>query len=694
MKPIFLINIILISLAIAGPVIAQETGHQDIAMEEKAMLDLFYEMSSLPTRTPQMVAEVPAIMTVVSAEEIEQMGARDLKDVLAHIPGMQLGIRASGYPQLTFRGMPSHGAEKIKFLIDGHNVDINLTGGSALFFVDLSVDYIQKVEILHGPGSALYGSDALLGVINIVTRKELHPEDTAITTRFGSYDSQRYNIEYGRTFGALNMWANVNYYNTNGPDVRIKEDGLYGTPNEGVSNAPGNTNEWVERSDFSFGANLGNWNFQGQYLNHRDGGYFNPGFSLTDDTSTGRDYFWSDLSWQNNFFDDLLSFRTKIIYNLYNHDFDVMLQPVNWRGLPGPGLYQNGKRSLTEADVEDFGAEIQNDLYLWEDHIVTLGGEWKKTRIFDVTHKSNYDNSGPLPTVQDVSDYFNWIDDEDRNYYSFYLQDQWQIRSDVLASLGARYDHYDDFGSAFSPSLGVNWQFHQGWHLKLTYGEAFRAPSFRELYKLSAGSPLLGNPDLDAEEVESWQAAIEWDLEPDFTLSISGYWNEYDNTIMTEVRNSRIVFTNGSDSRSRGIDLVGKYRLPPTMPDITISGSLSYIDSEPDSGNETPGVASWLSSIGFNWNFATFYTLDIHCRYVGEVPLEEDDTRDDVDDYILTDLALTIKDTMGHIPNLNIGASVHNLFDVHYAYPEINGKLPDNYERPGITAEVWMKYSF
>ena len=699
MKQFFVIHFILLFLLVSLPAGAHNPQKLELAREEEEMIDLFYEMSSLPTRTPQMLTEVPAIMTVITAEEIQQMGARDIKDVLARIPGMQIGTSAVGYSQITFRGMASHGAEKIKFMIDGHDVDITLTGGSAFFFADLSVDYIRKVEVLHGPGSALYGSDALLGVINIVTRRELYPDGGSITTRFGSYDSQRYNLEFARSFGTLHLWSNLNYHNTNGADVSIDEDGLSGTANANVSNAPGNTNEWVEKTDLSFGAGLGNWHFQAQYFNHKDGGFYNPGFSLTDQTVIGRDYFWSDLNWKDDFLDDQLTLQAKFIYNRYSHDYDKLLQPPGFRKpnpLPPPAslFFSDGMRSITRAELEDFGADAQADFYFLEDHIVTLGGEIKKTRLFDVTHDANYDSTGPLPDMQDVSDSFNWLNEADRTYYSFYGQDQWQIRNDLLATFGGRYDHYDDFGSAFSPSLGLNWQFHQEWHLKLMYGEAFRAPSFRELYKQSSGTPLLGDPNLNAEDVRTWQAALEWHHDPDLSLSVSTYWNEYNNTIFTEEGASLKTFVNGDDSRSRGIDLEGKFRLPPELPDITFIGSLSYIDAEQDNGDESPGVASWLATAGFNWRFAQFCTLNMNCRYVGETPLEKDDTRNDVDDYILTDVAVTIEDGFGRFIGLDAGISIHNLFDVHYAYPELTGKLPDNFERSGISAEVWLKYSF
>jgi outer membrane cobalamin receptor len=682
----------LLSMAVPLSVSANDPNNLEIAKEEKAMLNLFYEMSSLPTRTHQRVDEVPAIMTVITAEQIKQMGARDLKDVLVHIPGMQVGISAVGYPQLTFRGMSSHGSEKIKFMVDGHDVDITLTGGAALLFLNLSVDYIQKVEVLHGPGSALYGSDAILGVINIVTRRELKLDSAAITARLGSYDSQRYNLEYGHTYGALHLWSNMNYYNTNGADVSIAEDGLFGTINEAISNAPGNTNEWTERTDFSFGFELGNWNLQGQYLNHSDGGFYNPGFSLSDETVIGREYFWSDLAWKDNFFDEQFTLQTKFIYNRYDHDYDVMQKPSGFR--TGPTTYTNGIRSISEAVVEDFGAEVQSDIYSIENHTITFGAEVKKTRLFDVTHHANY-NPSPLAGIVDVSDIFNWSNEADRTYYSFYGQEQWRITETIMATLGGRYDHYDDFGSAFSPSASINWQFHDEWNLIVTYGEAFRAPSFRELYKLPAGSPLRGAPTLDPEKAKSWQAAMEWRPYSDLTLSLNGYWNEFDDTIYTaNLPAGAKMFASGSDSKTRGINLTGQLRLPPSMPDITFLGSLTFIDAEDDNGDEQEGVASLLGTAGLDWRFSQFWNLNLSCWYVGKVPLEESDPRDDVDDYLLSDLTLTGEGWLGKMPDLDIGISIHNLFDVHYAFPEHTGRIPDNFERPGITLDVWLKYSF
>ncbi len=689
------ITIIAFCLLFVTPSIvsAQPAGNNEIASQEVEMMDLFYEMSSLPTRTPRAVDEVPAIMTVITAEEIRKMGARDMRDVLARIPGMQIGISAVGYSQITFHGMPSHGAEKIKFMVDGHDVDITLTGGSALIFADLSVDYIQKVEVLHGPGSALYGSDAMLGVINIVTRRKLPFDTASVTTRFGSNDSQRYNIEYGRTLGAVRIWSNVNYYNTNGYDVDIERDGLSASPvNSKVSNAPGQTNEWVERSDFSFGAELGDFLLQGQYLKHRDGGFFNPGFSLTDETTIGRDYFWSDLAWDKSFLDDQLSLRTKLIYNRYNHDYDVMLQPPGFTA-PGPRIYSDGQLSVSEGVVEDFGADLQVDVSFLHDHLVTFGSEVKKTRLHDVTHHANYDPA-PLPGMEDVSDTYNWMAEADRTSYAFYIQDQWQVNDAFGATLGGRYDHYDDFGSALSPSIGLNWRFNQQFLFKLLYGESFRAPSFRELYKLAAGTPLLGNADLDAEDVKTWQAEIKWQPDYDTTVTLSSYVSKFHNSIDTEEGSSLKTFVNGSDSRSRGIDLQGRYHLPPPWLDMTLIGSLSYIDSEDDDGDETAGVASWLGSAGFDWNIDEHYVFNMTCRYVGSVPLEADDSRDDVDDYILTDLALSVHDVFSDFSGLDIGLSIHNLFDVHYAYPELTGKLLNNFERPGITADIWLKYQF
>ncbi|MBU0965041.1 MAG: TonB-dependent receptor [Proteobacteria bacterium] len=680
------------ALTIISPSVlfAQNEDVAALAQQEKEMLDLFYETSSLATRTPQPVGETPALITVITAEDIQHMGARDVRDVLTHTPNVQIGIVAVGTPQITMRGMQSSGAEKVKIMVDGHDVANPLTGGGASFFLDMPVDYIQKIEVLREPGSTLYGSDALIGVINIVTTRSLHLDRTVASSRFDTFDSQRLNVEHSRSVGNLHIWGNANYFNTNGPNVFIAEDALSSTANAAISNAPSSTNEWQERSDFSLAANTDAVRFQCQYISQRDGGYFNPGMTLSDNTNIDMDYFWSDLAYETSFWQDLLSLQTKLIYNHYDHDYRINLQPAEFRN--ENGMYPDGIYSFQQATIDEYGAELQLDGHFFTDHLLTVGSEIKKSRLHDVNHLANYDPA-PLSAIIDVSDTFNWMESADRFFYSFFLQDQWQIDKNTLIVLGSRFDDYDDVGNALSSSLGLSYRFHPQYRLKLQYGEGFRAPSYRELYKLPAGSPLRGDTNLEPESNQTYQATIEWQKDVNLKVEFAGFASKAEDVINKEYESSQSIsntFTNGGTYDSKGVELSVSCRISP----VDLSANISYTDSENDTGDDVPGVAPWLGSAVINWPFADYYNFNISFSYTGKAAAAVDDSRGEVDDFLLTDMALSLKDGLGHIQGLEIIASVHNLFDVNYAYPEYSGKLVNHYQRPGISADLWLRYRF
>jgi iron complex outermembrane receptor protein len=681
-----------LALTIISPAVllAQQKDVVALARQEKEMLDLFYETSSLATRTPQPVSETPALINVITAEDMRNMGARDVRDVLTHTPNIQIGIVAVGTPQITMRGMQSSGAEKVKIMVDGHGVANPLTGGGASFFLDMPVDYIQKIEVLREPGSTLYGSDALIGVINIVTTRSLKLDRTVASSRLDTFDGQRLNIEHSRSMGNLHLWGNVNYFNTNGPNVAISADGLSATSNAAVSNAPSSTSEWQERSDFSFAASTDAVRFQCQNISQRDGGYFNPGMSLSDNTNISMDYFWSDLTYETSFWQDMLSMQTKLIYNRYDHDYRINLQPAGYRN--ANGTYPDGIYSFQQARIDEYGAELQLDGRFFTDHLLTLGSEIKKSRLHDVDHLANYDPA-PLPAIVDVSDTFNWMDSGDRFFYSFFLQDQWQIDESILVVLGSRFDDYDDVGNALSSSLGISYRFDPHYRLKLQYGEGFRAPSFRELYKLPAGSPLSGDTNLEPESNRTYQATIEWQKDAGLQVELAGFVSKAEDVINKEYESAQTTtntFTNGGTYDSKGVELSFNCRINP----IDLTANISYTDSTDDHGEDVAGVAPWLGSAILNWPFADYYNFNMSFSYTGKATAAEDDPRGEIDDYLLTDVAFSIKDGLSHFPGLEIITSVHNLFDVDYAYPEYSGKLVNQYQRPGISADLWLRYRF
>jgi len=661
---------------------------EKIAERESVMMGVFYGESTLATRTPEPAGDAPGLLTVITREQMEKMGARQVTDVLRLIPSLQLSMSSVGFPRIFLRGIPSRGAERLKLLIDGHNVDLKLTGGGSLLLEDFPVDGLDRIEFLAGPGSALYGSDAMLGVLNLVTTRDSNDKDVSLTARGGSFDTQRYNVGLNKDVGALGIWGNFNYYKTNGPDAWVSADALSSSPvNSAISNAPGHTNEWVERTDVAYGFKLANFKLNGQYINHRDGAYYNPGRALTDKSRAGRYFFWTDLTFEDSMLQDSMDVTAKLLYNHYHHDFSIESKPPGFR--QAGRVYPNGQHYTANADVEDYGLDFQLDYTGLRSHVLTVGAETWKSVLGQVKYDADF-----ISVVNgQVAD--NWLIPSNRWYLSFFAQDQWNITAKLKVVTGLRFDHYDDVDDSVSPNVSLLYRFAEGVTARLQYGHAFRAPSFRELYQRPAGVRIVGDTSLEPEKADTLQGQIEWWLLEKLMLKTSAYYTKFKDVINTVFNEQARVFEfiNQESCYTRGVDMSASYEGSTSLFNYNLSANISYADSTKDS-REVPGIAHWTGWFSMGLVFLEYYSINMTCFYVGQQPLEKGDTRKDVPDYLLADLGLMAKDTGGLVNGLDAGVSVHNLFDTDYAYPELSGQLPDNMQRPGISAQGWLRYTF
>lgn len=698
-KPISIAIFLGLVAALAGADVCSQSLYasaDDLAFREAQLLGLFYEgETQLATRTSQPVALSPANLTIFTAEELKLMGARDIRDALNLVPGMYVQISQGGYPTVAMRGMRSDGSEHILFLVDGHAVNNSILGGANLFFTDMSVEHIKRIEVLRGTGSSLYGGNAFSGVVNIVTRKAEDINGVVITAREGSYDDRRYNLEAGKAYENASFWANINYHTTNGANIRMPVDALNSnplSPNARLSRAPCDISDWVERTELSFGASWHKLTFQGQFMDHKDGGFFNPSGSLTPNTTMARKYAWGEFSYKDSLISGLLDATAKLSYNLLDMASDIELQPPGYRNAAGV-VYSNGMRGIQLAKVGELGAGFQGDMQL-SDHLLTMGIEVQNVDM-DTEYKANY-NPRPLPYLMNVTDTFNWMSPATRFVYSIYAQDQWRFAEKWSLTAGIRHDYYDDTGDSLSPNLALVYEITQAMRLKAIYGRAFRPPTLREMYKLPQGTPRVGNKNLSAEQIETWQAGMEW--QPAKAVDVSFYLYKSDiSKLIQEVWHSNIksyVFENTSNGHIKGAELSIQYRFLQDSPLTRLFFNASYSWPEDAFGHELPAVPQWLCSWGLDWRIMPHLHFHTDTYYVGPSLTQANDPRGRFKSYWVTDAAVTAKDTFGLVKRLDITASVFNLFDRRSAYPDLSGAFPENKTMPGITADLMLTYRF
>jgi outer membrane cobalamin receptor len=153
-----------------------------ILAQERSDLELFWDPAELivsATRTPKRLSQAPALATIVTAEQIRRMGASTLLDVVRRYPGFDVSINNIGNQVINVRGLRSYHGEKVLVMIDGHRVNESHSGGTAWTFSDLTLDNVERIELIRGPGSALYGENAFAGVINVLTKRYYAENDPA-----------------------------------------------------------------------------------------------------------------------------------------------------------------------------------------------------------------------------------------------------------------------------------------------------------------------------------------------------------------------------------------------------------------------------------------------------------------------------------------------------------------------------------
>lgn len=454
------------------------------------------------TKNLMKARKAPAINTVITSEEIRNMGARNLFDVLNRIPGVSTSWnQIKGL--INMRGVQTDHSEKILMLIDGISINDSYAGSSAfLFGEDMMIENIKRIEIVRGPGSALFGANAFIGVINIITKPPDDYEKDEIYLSHGSFDTNSHTFFIAHKKNDLKISGHFNYYDTEGERPYIESDRIGNS---------GHALTFDEKYDYGMKLVFKDFSFNSRIIDKNRGDFFGALGALDD--GSNYDFFMniSDLSFIKKITDEFdLTFNLSNSYTDYKA-FNIIL-PQGYtggddKGMIGVPIYKNNT----------VNAQITAN-YRIGDHFLTSGAVFENDRQYDVRHITNFDNT--LLEPRDATDTLNYKRNITRNMGAVFLQEIWEISAYDTLTLGIRYDHYDDFGGATNPRAGYVHEFKNEAVVKLLYGQAFRAPSYNELY--TENNPgVSGNENLDPETIETFEAAVEIPFLEFFNLNIS-----------------------------------------------------------------------------------------------------------------------------------------------------------------------------
>jgi iron complex outermembrane receptor protein len=681
MLRIFLLLLIALTFFIPLNSYAVQLAQLEIETTEELLLFFDVEELVIATRRPTSIRKAPAIATVITAKEIRNMGARNLLDILRKVPGLGVGTHdLSVYDAIEIRGIRSTLSEKVLFMIDGHTLNTPVHGSAVITFLYLSADAIKRVEVIRGPGSALYGANAFIGVINVVTKKSDDIKGLQITAGGGSFDTQHYSLLFGHEKNGLKISGYFDHLTTDGPSHFIEQDS--------VGNS-GDTIEYREKPEIGFNIEYKDLIVKGGYLKNKAGPRIGAAFALNDETVQEWEQYYLDI-----IYDKKITNELNINVRLYGDYLDT--DPY-WElfseGFPG---YPDGMIGNPSGKNSTLGAEITAE-YEFSDHLLTLGGMYEKEKIYGSKSITNFHPTEtipgtpiplPLGSIQDISDWGNFIQNAKRNIWAVYIQDIWNITDKASLTTGIRYDHYSDFGGTTNPRAGFVWEFMKDTSVKLLYGSAFRAPTFTDLYQTNNPS-FIGNPDIKPEEIQTYEAGIEHHFLNKYTARLSYFYNDINNLITTGGGQPPQLENRGG-AKVEGIETELLFDFGNDN-----YGFINYSYQHPvdkETGQRIPDVPAHRANAVINLAPWKYLNTNISISWVGKRYRAETDTRSDIPADTLVDLTLIAKNFH---KNLEIRGSIYNLFNEHYLDPNpAPGSVPYDYPANKQMFIIEARYTF
>ncbi len=652
---------------LASLIVAGSSNLRAVEGSEENLFSLYgdEDFVSIATGRKQLLSKAPAVASVITAADIKKMGAKDIEQALESVAGLHVSRRSSAYnPVFLMRGIHSDFNTQVLMLINGIPITNVFTGDRGLVWGGMPIENISRIEVIRGPGSAVYGADAFAGTINIITKTadEIDGLETGLSA--GSFDTQRAWAIYG---GSVNEWDvafSLELLDTNGHDEKINADRASLVP--GVSLAPGGVNTGKKSIETRIDISKGEWRyrmgFQGRYDVETGAGVFE---ALDPIGKADSERFNVDVTYHKPNFSENWDVQGTLSYFSSSFDTDnIHLLPTGAGGAPPTGLI--GSPDVYEQHYRyDMSAFFTG----FEGHDVRIGAGIHYIDQYKVEEIKNF--PGPL---------FNRV--EARTVRYLFLQDEWGFSSDWSLTTGLRYDSYSDFGDTVNPRVALVWDTSYNLTTKFLYGRAFRAPSFNEQFNM--GNPVaVGNEDLDPEVINTYEIAFDYSHSGDLSGGLNLFY--YD---MEDIIRFTPVALNTGDQTGYGLELEFEWQL---TNDTSISGNYAVQKSEDkatdDDAGHAPEQQIYLRAdhvMSDNWNVSS------QLNYVMGRKRVSGDTRKGVDDYATLDVTLKRTQLFG---GFDIAFTVKNLTNEEVLEPSLYDPLANTVAIPGDLPQAGRSFT-
>jgi iron complex outermembrane receptor protein len=650
----FLIGSVLISASLATaqqPTPPPKQGIDTISNDLEQLMKI--EIVVAGSKRAQDPRDVPSFVSVVTAAEIKEHGYRTLADVLRTLPGFYVS-NDRNYSYIGVRGFsrPGDWNSRVLLLLNGLRTNENVFDLAYIgeeFSVD--VDLIERVEVIRGPSSAIYGSNAFFAVINVVTRPGSSLAGTEITTTAASFGTYSGRASYGHTFAnGLDFLASGTYSDGKGRNLYFPE---YDAPltNNGIAN--GDDHEGFHKLLVT--AAKGDFSFQASNVSREKG---LPTGSYATTFNDERTRTTDGLSLASLSYDRALangaSFSTRLHAGRYAYD--------------GEYAYTAFAPNKDIVTGEWWGLDIDATRKIGSRQFLTYGAEYR-------------DNFKMLQKNFDPEPYVLYSDLENRSTrWGVFAQDEIRLAQPLMLYAGLRVDRYDGFGYATSPRAALIYTPSPTTTFKLLAGRAFRAPNDYELQYTDLSAV---NSRLEPEHIETLELTAQRLIGGGVQISASAFRNRLTDLLSRRIDpiSGLVYFGNLDEIHSRGVEL---------GLDVNrghgVSGQLAYSFQKTEdrvTGIQLSNSPEQMVQMELRSSIlGTATTAAVDAQYMSA---RSTLIGDGADSHVLTNFSLFAPRTFGRF---DLSASVYNVFDTKYGDPVSNGFAQQTIQQDGRSFRV------
>jgi len=686
--------------------------------EENALRDMMQMLeqeTKIATKSKLNADYVPGMVTVLYGKELEAMGFELVWEALSMVPGIANIRNSVGEFGNSFRGVgPVLGGGKILYMINGRHVETQLRGSGPAF--SLPLDRVDRIEVIRGPGSSIYGGYAYSGVVNVVLKKG---SGLSLRSTNQRYRSGGVRVDSGKLDNGIRTWIQGSAATFSGSKTMAGRDLMYQLGNGANSNAPGQVNDKVDYTGVGMGLEWKGFEFWFNFNRSNSQDIFGLNNTLSPKSNPGyfifryNDYY---LDKTVELDDQELLFRIGRQELKYYGNTSV-LPPgfTTLATLPVVGAtvvsYPDGMRQQQYYSEQKHSAEMEWHLNKFADHQLLLalsaghtgtGNPWYKTNYelattlpFNATNFIMTGKQTPIGWLNNHTGVNNWIKEGiQRNEQAAVLQDEWQITDSFTLTSGVRYDHFSDVGSRFSPRIAGVYALSEKHIFKSQFATAFRPPTFLELYLSPSVGVHRGNINLNPETSNNMDMSYIY-KDATLTLRTSLFYSKMNNLISVDVNKT---YENIGRANRKGVEF--EYKGLP-LHNLRLEGNISYTVARDEITNrDLVSSSRLLSNTQVVYSPTNDLRLFVLSQYIGKRARAAQDPRSAAPSTTLWNASVQYSDFI--VEGLSATLGIRNMFDKAQVYPSpmvvhpATGNLTYSYRNdyPQNGRRGWLQFNY